>query len=118
MEAHLRDTEEGRTGSLEMCRLLEETRRAIGKETQGHHYINEHNMIYSIVCGQCARKLREDLKLSANDCLMDVLPDHQAKEVAVLRNHNAQLLTMGMTYPERKQHLSRLHESWQLRLAN
>ena len=117
MEAHLRDTAEGRSGSLEMCRLLEETRKEMGKETQAHHYINEHNMIYSIVCGECAKQLKEDLNLSANQCLIDVLPDDKAKEVATLRNHNAQLLTMGMAYHERKHQLMRLHESWARRLA-
>ena len=117
MEQYLRDTLDSRSGSLGMCRLLEETRAAIGKETKAHHYINEHNLIYGVAFGHNAKHLREALGLEDGHSITEALNDDQIKEVSALRHYDAQLMTIGLDYDQRKQKLEELHECRLKRLS-
>lgn len=110
MEYYLHNTIESKSGSLEMCRLLEETRTAIGKETKAHHYINEHNLIYGVAFGHNAKVLRDELDLTDNQSITEALDDKQLKEVSDLRHYDAQLITMGSDYKDRKEQLTKLHD--------
>ena len=110
MEQFIRDSLESITGSLDMCRLLQETRAAIDKETAAHHYINEHNLIYRVAFGKSAKQLREELGVPEGKSITEVLNDRQLKEVSDLRHYDAQLLTMGNDYKAREQQLTQLHE--------
>ena len=117
MEEFIRDTLDSRSGSLDMCRLLQDTREAIGKETKAHHYINEHNLIYGIVFGKDAKHLRDDMGLPDDQPITEALSDDQLKEVSELRHYDAKLLTMGYDYQTRKQQLAHYHHC-RLRLVS
>ena len=110
MEQFIRDSLESKSGSLDMCRLLQETRAAIGKETTAIHYINEHNLIYRVAFGKSAKQLREELGVPEGNSITEFLSDRGLKEVSDLRHYDAQLMTMGNDYKAREQQLVRLHE--------
>jgi Rha family phage regulatory protein len=110
MEQHIRDSLDSRSGSLDMCRLLQDTRTAIGKETRAHHFINEHNLVYGVAFGCDAKHLRDNLGLPEDQPITETLTDEQLKEVSDLRHYDAQLLTLGLDYQERKEKLMDLHQ--------
>ena len=105
MEAYLRDTLDSRSGSLDMCRLLQDTREAIGKETKAHHYINEHNLIYRVAFGKDAKHLHDELGIPEDHPITESLDDDQLRVVSGLRHYDASLLTLGCDYQERREKL-------------
>ncbi len=105
MEEYLRDTLDSRSGALEMCRLLQDTREAIGKETKAHHYINEHNLIYRVAFGKDAKHLHEDLSIAEGQPIAEALDDQQLRVISGLRHYDASLLTLGCGYQSRKEKL-------------
>ena len=117
MEEYIRDSLDSRSGSLDMCRLLQDTREAIGKETKAHHYINEHNLIYGVVFGKDAKHLRDDMSLPDDKPITEALNDDQLKEVSELRHYDARLLTLGYDYQKRKSQLRDYHQC-RLRLVS
>ncbi len=117
MEAFIRDSLDSRSGSLDMCRLLQDTRDAIDKETKAHHYINEHNLIYGVVFGKNAKHLREDMGLPDDKPITASLADDSLKEVSELRHYDARLLTLGYDYQQRKSQLEQYHQC-RLRLVS
>lgn len=70
--------------------MLQEVRRAVGKDCANHHYMNEHRMVNAALKGRFEGIDREQLTKQELDLL------------GHLQVHNSMLLARNLTYQERK----------------
>jgi Rha family phage regulatory protein len=81
-----------------MGEALQESRKLLGKETRGHHYSNEADMLNRLVFGRTSAELKEEF----GDDFREKLPAEQVKVLDALERINASLLEVGIGYHERK----------------
>lgn len=87
-----------------MCRALQQARASAGKETKAHHYSNELNMLNRLVLGVDAKHWSE-LHGGCRE-VRQHMDSHQLEQIAYLERSNATLIDAGMSFAERKAHLS------------
>ncbi len=90
---------------VEQNKILHDTRKAEGKETEPYHYSNEANLINRIVLGCTAKAYRiaNDFDKTVN--LRDTLSIVELECVASLESTNKELIKIGMEYTDRKEML-------------
>lgn len=97
-----------REASKDFCKLmndsLEHHRSTLGKETKGHHYSNEANLLNRLVLGMDAAKWASRHGVSGP--IRQHMSAHQLALVAYLERSNATLLDAGMNFAERKERLA------------
>ena len=81
--------------------MLLEVRKAIGKATAAHHWMNEHKLINSLLTGEYKGLDRESLTA------------YQLDFLAHFEVRNAVLIGMGLTYEQRKGALKAESVAWQ-----
>lgn len=108
LEEHLAERNASRLESADMVRELQEFRAGCGKDTAGHHYSNEYNMINRIVLGATAKKYREEHGIDAKLPIRDALSPVEIAAVADLQRVNTSLIAAGLEYAERKERLMAL----------
>jgi phage regulator Rha-like protein len=90
---------------VEQNKVLQETRRADGKETMPYHYSNEANLVNRIVLGMTAKAYRKDNEFDQAVNLRDTLSIVELECVASLESTNKELIKIGMDYQLRKEML-------------
>lgn len=97
-----------REASKDFCKLMNEAlerhRSTLGKETQGHHYSNEANLLNRLVLGMDAAKWASRHGVSGP--IRQHMSAYQLALVAYLERSNATLLDAGMDFAERKARLA------------
>ena len=90
---------------VEQNKILHDTRKAEGKETEPYHYSNEANLINRVVLGCTAKAYRiaNDFDKTVN--LRDTLSIAELECVASLESTNKELIKIGMEYTDRKEML-------------
>jgi hypothetical protein len=90
---------------VEQNKILHDTRKAEGKETEPYHYSNEANLINRVVLGCTAKAYRiaNDFDKTVN--LRDTLSIVELECVASLESTNKELIKIGMEYTDRKEML-------------
>lgn len=97
-----------------MCAALALQRAIAGKQTHGHHYATEANMIARLVLdGMTASQWATANGLAGNP--RDHMSGEQLELMAYLEQSNTTLIDTGMDYHQRKEHLARLVPQWRLR---
>ena len=80
--------------------MLQEVRKAVGKATEAHHFMNEHRLINSLLTGEYKGLDR------------DSLTAYQLDFLAHFEVRNAILIGMGLTYEQRKGALKAEAMTW------
>lgn len=94
-----------------MCAALESARAEQGKETQGHHYSTESNMIAKMVLGGLTARQWAQVNGVQGEP-RDSMNADQLEHLAYLESTNITLIEMGMDYYRRKSELIRLSQRW------
>lgn len=97
-----------------MCAALALQRAIAGKQTHGHHYATEANMIARLVLdGMTASQWATANKLAGDP--RDHMSGDQLELMAYLEQSNTTLIDAGMDYHQRKERLAQLADRWRLR---
>lgn len=94
-----------------MCAALDAARAEQGKETQGHHYSTESNMIAKMVLAGLTAKQWAQINGVKGEP-RDSMNADQLEHLAYLESTNITLIEMGMDYHLRKTELVRLSQRW------
>lgn len=105
-----RQRQESKTGFLPMTNAIQLAHDPV----KPYHFSNECNMINRIVLGMSAKEFK--LKYGTDSVRDHVTPDEIAA-ITLLQQTNTGLINIGMTYQERKKHLTALHENRFARIA-
>lgn len=89
-----------------MTDALKEVRAEIGKETQGHHYSNEYDMINRIVLGMTAKKYRYSQNIPTCDAMRDHLSQEQIRLIELAQRLNEDLILDGDSFDDRKSRIA------------
>lgn len=89
-------------GSKLQCAMLQEVRKADGKETLSHHYANEHKLLNSLLTGKYTGLNR------------DAMPVEDLDFLGHFELRNSMMLAKGMTYEQRKEALKIEATHWRL----
>lgn len=100
--------------SKPMCDALVLQRLKLGKETYPKDYTNEFNMINRIALGVTAKQFR--LANNVTGDIRDYLNAQQLNHLAYLESSNITLIEMGLDYQQRKLELTKLSQSYMIRL--
>ena len=99
-----------RLESPELTAALKNARAADGKDTQGHHYANEYNLINRLVLGMTARQYIAEHNLLPSAEIRDTMRPVEIQAIAELQRANTALIDMGIGYQERKTMLKALRD--------
>lgn len=105
-----RQRQESKTGFLPMTNAIQLAHDPV----KPYHYSNECNMINRIALGMSAKEFK--LKYGT-DSVRDHVTPAEIEAITLLQQTNTGLISIGMTYQERKKHLTTLHENRFPRLA-
>lgn len=100
--------------SKPMCDALVLQRLKQGKETYPKDYTNEFNMINRIALGVTAKQFRLANNITGD--IRDYLNEQQLNHLAYLESSNITLIEMGLDYQQRKLELTKLSQSYMIRL--
>lgn len=89
-------------GSKLQCSMLQEVRKADGKETLPHHYANEHKLLNSLLTGKYTGLNR------------DAMPIEDLDFLGHFEIRNSIMLAKGMSYEQRKEALKLEATHWRL----
>lgn len=105
-----RERLESKTGFLPMTNAIQLAHDPV----KPYHYSNECNMINRIALGMSAKEFK--LKYGT-DSVRDHVTPTEIEAITLLQQTNTGLISIGMTYQERKKHLTTLHENRFPRIA-
>lgn len=105
-----RERLESKTGFLPMTNAIQLAHDPV----KPYHYSNECNMINRIALGMSAKEFK--LKYGT-DSVRDHVTPAEIEAITLLQQTNTGLISIGMTYQERKKHLTTLHENRFPRIA-
>ena len=100
---------DARSGAIAVAQALLEFREAEGKETEGYHYKNEHDLINKLVFGATAKELKAS-RFCRNKPIIEQVSEEEARQLVELRKLDAELLKTGLSFNERKEQLSKLQK--------
>lgn len=94
----------------QLTAALKSARELDGKDTQGHHYANEYNLINKLVLGMTAKQYIAEHGFAPSTAIRDTMRPVEIKAIAELQRANTSLIDMGIDYQERKVMLTALYE--------
>lgn len=103
-----RERQSARLEAPELTAALKNARELEGKDTQGHHYANEYNLINRLVLGMTAKQYIAEHGFAPSTAIRDTMRPIEIQAIAELQRANTSLIDMGIDYQERKAMLKSL----------
>ncbi len=110
LRAALVERQSARLEAPELTAALKNARELEGKDTQGHHYSNEYNMINKLVLGMTAKQYISEHGFAPSTAIRDTMRPVEIQAITELQRANTSLIDIGIDYQERKVMLQVLYE--------